>query len=87
MGAVATPCEGVVYPVRGNCLTYALGMLLAEGFTGRIEPSLMRGWPPKLRFYYVSASGRRTHFYPRHPVAGWAACVHAFWFDGIVKVA
>lgn len=70
----------------GNCLTYAVGMLLAEGFTGCIQPTIVWGWPPKLRFYYVAVDGRRTHFYPRHPKRGVAACLHALWFSGVVKV-
>lgn len=60
-------------------------MLLAEGFVGRIEPSVQWGWPPKLRFYYVNAAGERTRFAPQHPRAGWSACLHALWFAGQVR--
>lgn len=71
--------------MRGNCLTYALGMLFAEGFTGRIESRVLWGRPPKLRFYYVSAKGEKTYFYPERPRAGLRACSHALWFDGQVR--
>jgi hypothetical protein len=71
--------------VYGNCLTYAVGMLLAEGFTGRIKPSLVRPGVPKVRFFYVNARGERTYFYPWRPKRGWRACVHALWFHGAVR--
>ncbi len=71
--------------MTGNCLTFALGMLLAEGFTGRIEPRLLAGWPPKVRFYYVDEVGQSLYFYPLHPKAGWRSCVHSLWFNGQVR--
>lgn len=72
----------------GNCLTYAVGMLLAEGFTGSIKPAVLwHTWPPKLRFYYRGADGQLRYFYPTKPRRGWHACWHALWFEGAVRRA
>lgn len=72
--------------MKGNCLSWAVGMYLAGGCLGRIEPEIVwAGKVPKLRFYYVTPDGVRLHFYPRHPKKGLHACIHACWFTGVVK--
>ena len=68
--------------MHGNCLTYAVGMLLAEGFTGRIGMEFLPGG--KIRFTYTDSQGRVTYFCPKHPKRGWRAYVH-LWFEGVVK--
>lgn len=70
---------------KGNCLIYALGMWLVEGCTGRIEPAILKRWPPKLRFYYVNERGERTYYVPDHPKRGWRACWDSLWYQGHVR--
>ena len=72
----------MVLPVKGNCLTYAVGMLLAEGFTGTLRMVFLPG--PKVRFLYADSHGRVTYFCPKHPKRGWRAYAH-LWFEGVVK--
>lgn len=69
----------------GNCLTYAVGMLLAEGFVGRINVGIIWNWPPKLRFVYVNAIGDISRFAPLSPKKGFNSCKHALWFVGNIR--